>query len=82
MVVFSSCRKPNDNNISSNNGNNNPLDSLYFFDSDSGVFDYDFYGVGGDEFECKKYENASLVCLLTRFCSNTFFRVAEHSRTV
>ena len=43
MVVFSSCRKPNHNNISSNNGNNNPLDSLYFFDSDSGIFDYAFY---------------------------------------
>ena len=43
MVVFSSCRKPNHNNISSNNENNNPLDSLYFFDSDSGIFDYAFY---------------------------------------
>ena len=43
MVVFSNCRKPNHNNISPNNGNNNPLDSLYFFDSDSGIFDYAFY---------------------------------------
>ena len=42
--MLSSCRKPNDdNNISSNNGDNNPLDSLYFFDSNSGIFDYAFY---------------------------------------
>ena len=53
ILIFSSCRKPHDGDSnSSNNNNNTTLDSVYFFDSSSGVFNYNLYSPLSDK-PCK-----------------------------